>query len=161
MGPVIGERMGSGFCWRFGRRSYEDMLAHWNHVGGTFKDGLNNARKYVASSNPHTQLPWPNSTLLAGDVVSQVAAPREMPGGKLVIMGSGQLIQSRLPHGLIDQMILMIHPIVLGSATPNRRSRRGTRIPAGQLHADRDRGADGDLPVDRFGILKTSRSELS
>src|SRR3954468_18665411 len=51
IGVALGERMGQGFSWLFGRRSYEDMLGHWNEVGGPFKDGLNDARKYVATSN--------------------------------------------------------------------------------------------------------------
>jgi dihydrofolate reductase len=53
--------MGQDFSWLFGRRSYEDMLGHWNEVGGPYKDGLNNTLKYVASSNPDLNLPWPNS----------------------------------------------------------------------------------------------------
>ena len=60
---AIGERMGKpdgGLL--LGRRSYEDMLSTWNARGGPFKDGLNAARKYVASSRPTTQLEWPNST---------------------------------------------------------------------------------------------------
>src|SRR5262245_29292583 len=52
-----------------GRRSYEDMLGHWNRTGGPFKDALNAAPKYVASRNPATELAWPNSTLLSGDVI--------------------------------------------------------------------------------------------
>jgi dihydrofolate reductase len=115
IGAALGERMGEGFSWLFGRRSYEGMLGHWNEVGGPFKDGLNNIRKYVASSDPGRELPWPNSTLLSGDVPRAVAALREQPGGKLVIMGSGELIRSLLGHGLIDELLLMIHPIVLGS----------------------------------------------
>ena len=115
IGVALGERMGDGFSWLFGRRSYDDMLGHWNEVGGPFKDGLNNATKYVASSSPDTELPWPNSTLLSGDVPAEVAALREQPGGNLVIMGSGHLIRSLLPHGLVDELFLMIHPIVLGS----------------------------------------------
>ena len=114
-GTAIGERIGAGFSWLFGRRSYDDMLSHWNSVGGPFRDGLNQARKYVASSHPDAELPWPNSTLLSGDVPAQIAALREQPGGNLVIMGSGQLIRSLLPHGLIDELFLMIHPVVLGS----------------------------------------------
>lgn len=47
MGAALTERMGEGFSWLFGRRSYEDMLTHWNTVGGPFKDGLNNEPKYV------------------------------------------------------------------------------------------------------------------
>lgn len=115
IGALLGDRMGPGFSWLFGRRSYEDMLGHWNEVGGPFKDGLNQTLKYVASSNPDTQLPWPNSTLLTGNVPAAVASLREQPGGHLVIMGSGQLVRSLLPHGLVDEMVLMIHPVVLGS----------------------------------------------
>ena len=115
IGAALGERMGHEFSWLFGRRSYEDMLGHWNEVGGPFKDGLNQTVKYVASSDPGTDLPWPNSRLLNGDVPAAVAALREQPGGNLVIMGSGQLIRSLLPHGLIDELFLMIHPLVLGS----------------------------------------------
>jgi dihydrofolate reductase len=115
MGAAITERLGKGFAWLFGRRSYDDMLGHWNEVGGPFKDGLNNTLKYVASSHPDTELPWPKSTLLSGDVPAAVAALRGEPGGNLVIMGSGALIRSLLPHGLVDELLLMIHPLVLGS----------------------------------------------
>lgn len=98
-----------------GRRSYEDMLASWNARGGPFKDGLNNARKYVASSSSATRLEWPNSTLVHGDIPAAVAELKGNSGGDLVIMGSGQLIRSLIPHGLIDEYLLMIHPLVLGS----------------------------------------------
>jgi dihydrofolate reductase len=53
--------------------------------------------------------------LLSGDVPAAIAALREQPGGNLVIMGSGQLIRSLLPHGLVDELHVMIHPVVLGS----------------------------------------------
>ncbi len=113
---AIGDRMAKpdgGML--LGRRSYEDMLASWNAKGGPFKDGLNATSKYVASSNPETPLEWPNSTLLHGDVPAAVANLKREPGGNLVIMGSGQLIRSLLPHGLIDDYLLMIHPLILGS----------------------------------------------
>jgi dihydrofolate reductase len=115
IGAALAKRMGDGFSWLFGRRSYEDMLEHWNEVGGPFKDGLNKTTKYVASSNSDTDLPWPNSRLLSGDVPAAVSALREQAGGNLVIMGSGQLIRSLLPHGLVDELFLLIHPLVLGS----------------------------------------------
>ena len=115
MGPAMGQRMGRDFSWLLGHRSYDDMLGHWNEAGGPFKDGLNAATKYVASRNPSADLPWPNSTLLSGDVVAEVAALRQQPGGNLVVMGSGELVRSLLPHGLVDEMLLMIHPVVLGS----------------------------------------------
>lgn len=115
MGAAMGERMGQEFSWLFGRRSYDDMLTYWNQAGGPFKQGLNQTRKYVVSSDPDADLPWPNSTLITGDVPAEVAALREQPGGNLVIMGSSQLTQSLLPHGLVDELFLMIHPVVLGS----------------------------------------------
>jgi dihydrofolate reductase len=91
------------------------LLSYWNAAGGPFQDPLNRVRKYVASADPRADLPWPNSTLLTGDVPAAIAALREQPGGNLVIMGSGRLIRSLLPHGLIDELFLMIHPVVLGS----------------------------------------------
>jgi dihydrofolate reductase len=98
-----------------GRRSYDEMLGTWNERGGPFKDALNAATKFVASRSPDTELRWPNSTLLSGDVPSRVAELKRRDGGNLVIMGSGRLIGSLLPHGLIDEFLLMIHPLVLGS----------------------------------------------
>jgi dihydrofolate reductase len=112
---AMGERMGEGFSWLFGRRSYDDMLSHWNDVGGPFKDGLNGTTKYVASADRGAELPWPNSVLVTGDVPAEVAKLRERDGGNLVVMGSGQLVQSLLPHGLVDELLLFIHPLVLGS----------------------------------------------
>jgi dihydrofolate reductase len=111
----MGERMGGDHAFLFGRRTYEELLATWNARGGPFKDALNNTRKYVASSTSGTKLEWPNSTLLHGDVPAAVGELRKQPGGNLVIMGSGRLIRSLLPHGLIDELLLMIHPLVVGS----------------------------------------------
>ena len=116
IGRVLGERMGrpdGGLL--LGRWSYESMLASWNAQGGPFKDALNNAPKYVASRDPATRLEWPNSTLLSGDIPAAVAELKQNEGGDLVVMGSGQLIRSLLPHGLIDEYLLLIYPLILGS----------------------------------------------
>ncbi len=116
IGRALGERMGKpdgGLL--LGRWSYESMLASWNAQGGPFKDALNNAPKYVASHNPATRLEWPNSTLLSGDVPAAVAELKQKAGGDLVVMGSGELIRSLLPHGLIDEYLLLIYPLILGS----------------------------------------------
>jgi dihydrofolate reductase len=115
MGQALAERLGKprgGLL--LGRRSYEDMLASWNAQGGPYKGALNAAPKYVASTRPATRLDWPNSTLLHGDIPAAVAALKQNSGGDLVIMGSGRLIRP-LPDGLIDECLLMIHPVVLGS----------------------------------------------
>jgi dihydrofolate reductase len=113
MFQAIGERMGGGLL--LGRRSYEGMLGAWNAKGGPFKDALNSMSKYVASSSSATKLDWPNSTLVHGNVPEGVAELKRAEGGNLVIMGSGQLIRSLIPFGLIDEYLLMIHPLLLGS----------------------------------------------
>jgi dihydrofolate reductase len=115
MGAKVGEWMGGGHAFLFGRRSYDDMLEAWNHMGGPHKDALNNRPKYVASSNSATRLKWPNSSLLHGDVPAAVAELKQRSGGNLVIMGSGELIGSLMPAELIDVFLLMIHPLVLGT----------------------------------------------
>jgi dihydrofolate reductase len=111
----IGERIGEIGAWLFGRWSYEQLLASWNERGGPFKDALNNTHKYVASSNPETKLEWPNSTLLHGDVPGAVSDLKEASGANLVIMGSGVLIRSLMASDLIDEYLLMIAPLVLGT----------------------------------------------
>ena len=122
----MGERMGEDRAFLFGRRTYEDLLASWNAKGGPFKEALNNTRKYVASSNPATRLAWPESTLLSGDVPAAVADLRQSTGANLVIMGSGVLIGSLMAADLVDEYLLMIHPLVLGT---------GRRLFAGGTHA--------------------------
>ena len=113
MGQAMGARMAESGGLLFGRRTYDDLLTYWNTMDSPFKVALNNAAKYVAS---HTDEPpsWPNSTLLTGDVPGAVAELKEYPGGDLHIMGSGALIQSLMPRRLIDEFMLMIHPLVLG-----------------------------------------------
>jgi dihydrofolate reductase len=115
MGAKMGERMAGNYAWLFGRWSYEELLASWNAQGGPFKDALNNARKYVASSMPDTRLGWPNSALLHGDVPTAVADLKHSSDANLVIMGSGVLIGSLMAANLIDEYLLMIAPLVLGS----------------------------------------------
>lgn len=109
----------------FGRRTYEDLLAHWNSVTDSpFTAALNNTPKFVASRTRSEPLPWPNSTLLRGNVQDAVAELKSRPGGDLNIMGSGELIRALLPARLIDEFLLMIHPTVLGAG---RRLFAGTR----------------------------------
>jgi dihydrofolate reductase len=114
-GAKMGERMGDDRAWLFGRRTYEGLLASWNAQGGPFKDALNNTPKFVTSSNPATSLDWPNSTLLHGDVPAAVAELKESSGANLVIMGSGELIGSLMAADVIDEYLLMIAPLVLGT----------------------------------------------
>lgn len=111
----MAERMGENQAFLFGRRTYEELLASWNAQGGPFKDALNNTQKYVASRSSATRLEWPNSTLLHGDIPAAVAELKQTSSGNLAIMGSGELIAALMAADLIDQYLLMIHPLVLGT----------------------------------------------
>lgn len=115
LGERMAERTGGSYAWLFGRWSYEQLLSSWNAQGGPFKDALNNTHKYVASSNPAARLAWPNSTLLHGDVLASVDEIRRSSDMNLVIMGSGALIRSLMVADLIDEYLLLIAPLVLGT----------------------------------------------
>lgn len=115
---AMGERMtaGGGLSgWLFGRRTYEDLLGHWNRQSDSpFGPMLNNTPKYVVSSTLAEPLPWPNSTLLQGAVADVVGDLKGQTDGVLGIMGSGELIGALMAADLIDEFLLMIHPLVLG-----------------------------------------------
>ena len=99
-----------------GRRTYEDFYAVWpNRTDNPFTEILNNTQKYVASTTLREPLPWVNSTLLKGDVPEAVASLKAQPGKDIVVLGSGQLVQALIQHNLVDQYVLLIHPLVLGS----------------------------------------------
>lgn len=115
IGAAMGARMSQSDGLLLGRRTYEDLLTTWNARGGMFKDALNAAQKYVVSSTLTDPLPWPNSVLVSGDVVDAVGELRSRPGRELHIMGSRQLIATLIAHHLVDEFVLMIFPVVLGS----------------------------------------------
>jgi dihydrofolate reductase len=112
---AVGARVPQSRGLVLGRRSYEDMLAYWNTQDSPFRAMLNDAPKYVASRTLREPLPWPNSTLLGDDVAGAVAQLKEEPGGDLNVMGSGQLLQTLMRHDLVDEYLLLIHPLVLGT----------------------------------------------
>ncbi len=116
MGSAAAEGMAKTPALLFGRRTYEDFYAVWpNRTDNPFTGFLNNAQKYVASTTLEEPLPWSNSTLLKGDAATTVAALKEQPGKDLLILGSGVLVQSLMRSNLIDDYVLSIHPLVLGS----------------------------------------------
>ena len=99
-----------------GRKTYEGFAAAWpsrtDEVG--FADKFNSMPKYVVSStleNPE----WNNTTVLKGDPVEEVSKLRQRPGGDIVVHGSAQLVQTLLEHDLVDELRLMIYPVVLGT----------------------------------------------
>jgi dihydrofolate reductase len=78
---------------------------------------LNDIREYVASTTLQEPLPWSNSTLLEGDAAEAMAGLKEQPGKDLVMLGSGDLVRSLMRSHLIDEYVLLVHPLVLGTGT--------------------------------------------
>jgi dihydrofolate reductase len=116
---AMGERMSAGgglAGWLFGRWTYEELLRHWNQQpDNPFAPALNNTPKYVVSATLTEPLRWPNSTLLHDNVATAVRDLKAHTPGVLAIMGSGVLIGSLMATDLIDEYLLMIHPLVLGA----------------------------------------------
>jgi dihydrofolate reductase len=97
-----------------GRVTYEGFAAAWPSREGAFADKFNNMPKYVVSStleNPE----WNNTTVLEGDVAESVSKLRQEQDGDIVVHGSAQLVQTLLEHDLVDELRLMVFPVVLGS----------------------------------------------
>jgi dihydrofolate reductase len=102
----------------FGRVTYQEFAAFWpyqNSAEQPFTDYLNNTLKYVVSTTLEEPLEWQNSTLIKDDVAEVVAGLKQQPGKDIGIVGSGTLVRSLLRDGLLDELGLVIHPIVLGS----------------------------------------------
>jgi len=132
MASVMAERMAEGMsrggALLLGRRTYEDFYAVWpKRTDNPYTEVLNNSQKYVASTTLQEPLPWRNSTLLKGDAAEAVARLKEQSDKDLGILGSGELIQSLMRHNLIDEYVLLIFPLVLGSG---RRLFRDGGVPA-------------------------------
>jgi len=117
MGSAVGESMANIGALLLGRRTYEDFYAYWPNQPepNPFTAVLNNSQKYVASTTLEEPLPWRNSTLLKGDAAEAVARLKEELGKDLVVLGSGELVQSLMRRNLVDEYVLLIHPLVLGS----------------------------------------------
>ena len=100
----------------FGRRTYEKMERGWRNgpADNPFTAIMNGAPKYVVSRTRQGPLDWENSVLLSGDAIAAVARLKEEGDEAITILGSGELIRSIAPAGLIDSYVLLIHPLVLG-----------------------------------------------
>jgi dihydrofolate reductase len=97
-----------------GRRSYEFFAATWPSRGGELADTLNSVPKYVVSSTLEDP-DWSNSTVLNGDVVDEVSKLKQELDGEIVVLGSPQLARTLIEHDLVDELRVMIYPVVLGA----------------------------------------------
>jgi dihydrofolate reductase len=113
---ATGNTFASAGALLFGRRTYENFYAFWpKQTNSPYTEFLNTIPKYVASTTLQEPLPWSNSTLLKDDAAQAVSQLKEQPGKDLLLMGSGELIQSLMRANLVDEYVLLIHPLVLGS----------------------------------------------
>jgi dihydrofolate reductase len=116
--PSVGEALiaaqGPRFDLLLGRRTYDIFARYWPDAGrSTLADRLNAATKYVATHRPDT-LPWGPATSLGLDVVADVRRIKSQDGPGLIVWGSTTLTPALLSHGLVDEVVLMVYPVVLG-----------------------------------------------
>jgi dihydrofolate reductase len=97
-----------------GRVTYEGFAAAWPSREGEFADKFNNMPKYVVSSTLEDP-DWNNSTVIKGDIPEEVAKLKDEIDGNIVVHGSARLVQALLEHDLVDELRLMVFPLVLGS----------------------------------------------
>ncbi len=97
-----------------GRVTYEGFAAAWPSREGEFADKFNTMPKYVVSSTL-VEPEWNNSIVLNGDLVAEVAKLKQQHDGDIVVHGSARLVQSLIEHDLVDELRLMVYPVVLGS----------------------------------------------
>jgi dihydrofolate reductase len=118
MGDAIGAAMAASEAMLMGRVLYEEWAAFWpkqdpdeNPVAAR----MNGVRKYVVSTTLEEPLEWENSTLIGDNVAEEISRIKEQPGNDISISGSPTLVRSLLQDGLLDELRLMLHPIVVGS----------------------------------------------
>jgi dihydrofolate reductase len=116
-GETVVEGMAEAGGFLLGRRTYEIFAAYWPNAPEEERAvaaPLNDLPKYVASTTLTEPLEWQNSTLLKGDTADAVSALKREAGKDIHVIGSGELVQTLMQHGLVDEYRLMIHPIVMG-----------------------------------------------
>ena len=110
---ALDEALAAG-AFLLGRRSYEWLAARWPSRSGELADRLNSLPKYVVSSTLERPA-WNNTTVLYGDVVSEVPALKQQIDGDIVIAGSFQLVRTLMEHDLVDELRLKVFPVALGA----------------------------------------------
>lgn len=114
---ALSEAQGATFDLLLGRRTYDLWAAFWPNVkGGPFADGLNAATKYIATHRPDT-LAWGPAQDLGADIIAGVRRIKAMDGPDLIVWGSSTLTSALLEQGLVDDVVLIVYPVLLGQGT--------------------------------------------
>lgn len=123
-----------------GRVTYEGFARYWPTATGTFADRMNSLPKYIVSKTLK-ETNWNNATIISDDISTAIQELKQQKGGNILMYGSGTLAHWLLQRGLVDELRLMVFPLVLGSG--KRLFQDGEKIPL-QLASTRDLG-DGVL----------------
>ncbi len=120
MGEEIGKAMAASDAMLLGRVTYKEFAAFWPSQEGSeddqdFTDYMNNTPKYIVSKTLEEPLEWNNSTLIKQNIVEEITKLKRQPGKDISITGSPTLVRSLLRDDLLDELRLMVHPIVVGS----------------------------------------------
>jgi dihydrofolate reductase len=118
MGEAVGVAMAAANAMLLGRVTYQEFASYWPGVSSEdqpFAEYMNNTPKYVVSRTLEEPLEWSNSTLIKGNVAEEIVRLKQQPGKNIGITGSATLVQSLLREDLLDELGLMVHPVVVGS----------------------------------------------
>jgi dihydrofolate reductase len=118
MGQAVSEQMAARDTMLLGRVTWQEFAGFWPDKTAAeidFAPQMNDTPKLVVSSTLTDVSAWQNSTLLAGDLKTELTRHKQQPGKDISIVGSGNLVRSLLRDGLLDELRLLVHPIVVGS----------------------------------------------
>lgn len=127
------ERLLASDAMLMGRRTYETFAKYWPSGTGPYADRINEMRKYVFSSTLQTA-DWRNTTIVRGDVATEVAKLKQQDGKDLLLYGHGPLGQALLEHRLLDEIVFSVHPMMLGNGT--LAFRPGAKVPLRLVKAE-------------------------
>lgn len=166
-GGLMGDAMGQDYDLLLGRRTYEIFAAYWPHMDDEIGRTFNRIAKYVAAG-PETPLDWANSHRLEGDVAEAVARLKQDGDRDLLIQGSSELIHTLLGADLIDEMVTLTFPIILGrgkrlfDAQSNPRAwtlEKSKTSSTGVVVSTYRRG--GEVPTGSFAAIEPGPAELA
>src|SRR6478672_1899083 len=159
MGAAMGESFARPFDLLLGRKTWEIFAAHWPYTDEPPADLFNTVTKYVATSSAEP-LAWQNSVRLEGDVPAAVARLKQSDGPDLLTQGSSVLVQSLLAVGLVDELSLMIFPVLLGRG----KTLFGDAAKPGELELVSSQAATTGVIIARYrpaGPIRTGSFQLA
>lgn len=115
MGEAVGSQIAAADAMLLGRVTYEEFAGYWPHQGSGVElaDQMNGTPKFVVSTSLESA-EWQNTTVIRGNVVEELTRLKHQPGKNISVVGSGTLVRSLLRDNVLDELRLLVHPIVVG-----------------------------------------------